>query len=462
MDQAPAGAASLYHGWKKGPNVRGTLDILWTCIITMFLGSWSALFLNLPEEKSGKSRYFLNKGRWMIVILLFPEMITGIAAEQWRSARQSMEDFKSLETKWAALNEDRPRTLLNDEMAKIRSNLSSIKASPWSMRHAFFADMGGVLLHCPDFPPFPINAYQLNNLIAKGHVAYPEISQKEIWDKNKADGFARLVTLLQIIWFTVQCIGRAVQHLTITTLELSTLSFIFCTVNTLYFWNHKPLDVETPIRLECATSLRNILADYGKNLNDGYSLSPLEFIDPPISRTSLIAPFWVGFEVTFGKHHKRTEAILERVPNTRTIPPRGLIKRDMLFALIFVFGYFGIYLAAWRFIFPTRHEQILWRVSTFIQLGLSGVYFLAVLASSLDSLVKPFAKRILKTTEFQNPIELAYKLPHWLAVLIHIPFFLVYIVARTYMIVEGFCNLRALSKSAYSTVEWESFMPHFS
>jgi hypothetical protein len=44
------------------------------------------------------------------------------------------------------------------------------------MRHAFFADMGGIILVCPDFHPFPVTAYQLNDLILKGHIFYPGLS----------------------------------------------------------------------------------------------------------------------------------------------------------------------------------------------------------------------------------------------------------------------------------------------
>src|SRR6266704_2661514 len=99
----PASATnSVIHGWVSGPDGRGTLDILWTCLVTLFLGSWSALFLNLPGDKSGKVSFFMNKSRWMIVVLLFPEMITGLSAEQWRSARQSVEDFKKLKKAWEA------------------------------------------------------------------------------------------------------------------------------------------------------------------------------------------------------------------------------------------------------------------------------------------------------------------------------------------------------------------------
>jgi hypothetical protein len=422
-----------------------------------------SLFLNLPGEKSGRTGFFKNKGRWMIVVLLFPEMITALAAEQWRSARQSVEDFKTLQEQWQFQADDTVIPL-HDESGNLLENLARIKKSPWSMRHAFFADMGGVILGCPDFPPFPVTAYQINRLVTKRHLSYPRISRTTIWDKNKADGFARLLTTLQMIWFLVQIVGRAIQRLAVTTLELSTLSFIFCTINTLFFWTHKPLDVEEPIHLECNTPLESILAEAQRSLADGFDISPLEYMNPPISRTSMVAPFWVGFEVTFAKRKNKPPAtehtVKKRLSNIRTIPPRGLIKRDIIYGTFFVFAYFGIHLVAWRFAFPSRTERLLWRVATFILMGLSAVYFLAVMVSNY--LAPYFARRFLKVsdTDFHAPIELAHKLPHWLAVLIHVPFFLAYALARLYIIVEGFCHLRALAETAYSTIKWENFLPH--
>jgi hypothetical protein len=176
----------------------------------------------------------------------------------------------------------------------------------------------------------------------------------------------------------------------------------------------------------------------------------------------MVAPFWVGFEVTFGKPKDKGAQTAERLSNIRTIPPRGLIKRDIIYGSIFTFAYFGIHLVAWRFAFPSRAEQLLWRIATFILLGLSAVYFTAVVASNYFA--RSFARRFLKveSSEFHAPLELAYRLPRWVACLVHIPFFLAYAVARLYIIVEGFCHLRAMSETAYETVKWENFLPHLS
>lgn len=64
----------------------------------------------------------------------------------------------------------------------------------WTIKHAFFADMGGFLIKPPamdSLPPFPMNAKQLCTLVKEGYVVYPILEEEEIKDKSKSDGLAR-------------------------------------------------------------------------------------------------------------------------------------------------------------------------------------------------------------------------------------------------------------------------------
>ena len=66
---------------------------------------------------------------------------------------------------------------------------------------------------------------------------------EDIADKSKSDSVAKCVTLLQVLWFAVQLIGRAVERLPTTTLELLTMGFVVCTIVTYIGWWHKPKDI---------------------------------------------------------------------------------------------------------------------------------------------------------------------------------------------------------------------------
>ena len=54
--------------------------------------------------------------------------------------------------------------------------------------------MGGFVLEAEDLGrPVPLNAEQLFYLVKKGYIECPRITEKELRDRNKSDGFARSV-----------------------------------------------------------------------------------------------------------------------------------------------------------------------------------------------------------------------------------------------------------------------------
>ena len=446
---------ALAHGWEPQPNGRGTIDILGSSLITISLCSWSVLFLNVPLEREGHFDFFTHKLRWMLFTIFFPEMMTGVAAEQWRSACQSVEDFSQLSKQWElALKVPQAPSIFS----RMKQNVSRLKGSPWTMRHAFFADMGGLHLVCPDFTSFPIDAQQLVYLVEKNHLEYPDVKVKMIWDKNKADGFARALTLVQITWFFIQCVGRFGQHLAISTLELSTLAFIFCTMNTLFFWRHKPLDVDTPIFLPCVTTMEDILSKAGDQSRKRYDQTPLDFVKPAMVKKSLIAPFWLAMSICLD-WRERGSLPVKTFGNSTTTPPRGLKTADVVYGVIYTTSYFGIHLAGWNFTFSSPTEQRLWRIASLTALALAVFYLLAVAVGT--AYAGRVAKSLFNNYEVENIIGLAKLLPRWQAVLMHGPVIVAYGLARAYIIVEGFASLRALPVSAYASVNWSNYVPHF-
>ena len=130
----------------------------------------------------------------------------------------------------------------------------------------------------------------------------------------------------------------------------------------------------------------------------------------------------------------------------------------MVYGNIFVVAYFGIHLLGWNFVFPSRTEQILWRASTLTLLGLVVFYLFAVVAGIV--MARYIARSIFKNTEATTPLEVASLLPRWLAVILHLPFIAVYCIARSYIIVEGFVNLRALPVTVFMRVHWSYYIPH--
>ena len=70
------------------------------------------------------------------------------------------------------------------------------------------------------------------------------------------------------------------------------------------------------------------------------------------------------------------------------------------------------------------------------------------------------ARGLFNNHEATMILGVASLLPRWAAVMVHSPVFVIYSLARAYVIIEGFVILRALPMSAFASVSWSDFVPH--
>ena len=244
-------------GWVHSPNGRGTIDILWSCGVTIILCTWSVVCVNVSAPTSGAWRLFIRKIWLALMCSLGPEFLLALAVGQWQSARRSVKDFHG-------------EGFID-----------------WKMKHAFYADMGGFYLKLSDVEPFPLDSAKIIWLFRQGYLSRERLGseivlpKREIEDKNKADNTVRLITSLQTIWFVINIIGRAIQHLAITTMELTVCGFIVTTIPVIFFWSHKPADINTSqvINLDISTDEIHQRAG-GKALQQWYR-TPLDFLEEP-------------------------------------------------------------------------------------------------------------------------------------------------------------------------------------
>lgn len=419
-------SANITQGWVNQPNGRGTFDILQSCVITVLLCSWSVLVLNVPNPKKGRWRVFLDKMCWMAFTLIFPEVTAAMAVEQCESASQSVEDF------------------------------SRRGYQGWTMQHAFFADMGGFVLQAPDFPLFPVDTQQILYLVTKHYIDFPDVDLEAIKDKNKADGFARLIMILQTTWFTVQYIARAIQHLSISTLELAVLGSVFCTYITTFLWRKKPLDVRTPILLKSKVRIADILVEAKDRGKTPYIFTPLDFVNAPpgISTTT---PFWHALKCLFGIELSPKTRPIKFFHNNRTTPPRGssstLIFLESLGALTFV----GLNLIGWNFTLPTKLELFFWRIANCLLVAFMLYY---VVALNVVSLIPERVGKLVFRKETHTFLDLLRLCPPWLQIFMTGPAVVTYSLGRLFIIAEALAGLRALPTDAYAAVDWTAFIPH--
>jgi hypothetical protein len=146
------------------------------------------------------------------------------------------------------------------------------------------------------------------------------ITEEEISDRSKTDQLSKLITCLQILWFIIQLIGRAVRHLPTTNLELFTLGIVVCSLGTYAAYWRRPQDIGLPI---------TIAVGEGKAFRDvfGESIS-------------------IRTKVSWGLEHGTSK------------------KKFLSYCLTGVItGIFGAcHLIGWDFLYPSSVEQLLWRI----------------------------------------------------------------------------------------------------
>lgn len=231
------------------------------------------------------------------------------------------------------------------------------------------------MLDAPDYPSFPVNASQLCYLMENRYVDFSQEIiariQKDIRDKNKSNGFARFITVGQVGWFVLQFIGRVAQGLDVTTLELTTMAFVACTLPTFECWRKKPADVQTAgIFLVPNISIDMILSRAGeRNSGRAYRNTPLDFADDP----PLVVPVYYPILWSLGMAKDQCKQFVYRLSNDRITPLKcnredwsrwmqWSIMIEQVFRL-WVVAYGAVHLAAWNFFFPTTAERIIWLAS---------------------------------------------------------------------------------------------------
>ena len=241
-------------GWRDSSDDRGSLDLLWSCLVTLLLCAWVTTYPNAGSPHDKWYHPLLDKFNLAIITFLGPDFLFGIALGQFASARASVKVMR-LSYSYTFCWLTPLKTFGKDQHLT--------KGFKWKLVHAFFVDMGCLHLTAPDYSladskTFPINAEQLHYLVKHGFVEFPDIDKLEIEDRNSVDTLSRfvgyltcpsslpslcfdsIITVFQAAWFTIKELARIHKGYPITTLELTTLSFCFITFMISVLWYHKP------------------------------------------------------------------------------------------------------------------------------------------------------------------------------------------------------------------------------
>ena len=84
-------------GWVTEPEGRGTAGLLYGCLFTAYICTWSALHMNVPADDDSASQTFFRKLKWMAFGVFFPEFLCTIALHD----REDAEDLYDIMKQWS-------------------------------------------------------------------------------------------------------------------------------------------------------------------------------------------------------------------------------------------------------------------------------------------------------------------------------------------------------------------------
>lgn len=85
--------AEAVVGWDAGPNRRGTLRLITSCVATIFACTWTVLHLNVPGHRDSAGQRLLRKIKWLAISVLFPEFTFSKAVCDLRLALDELRKF---------------------------------------------------------------------------------------------------------------------------------------------------------------------------------------------------------------------------------------------------------------------------------------------------------------------------------------------------------------------------------
>lgn len=387
-------------GYTSGPNTRGTMNLIWSCLTTIFACVYAAMHFSVPKTNHTTLRRMWTKVGWVTLGLVAPEFMVVKAAEEWLLARKLTKEMRSGSGRVGGSEVvENEQTGWNDEKGSVSGSPNpsgpSKEAPEWTTAHSFFAIMGGFsdrngkLLTPSDLTFLASSSPPFSSSFTASVLPNLPTYLLDITDKSKADPIVKTFACIQVTWFLANIIARASLKMPVSQLELTTCGYIPGTLMTYAMWWSKPYSVGQRIMLP---------------------------VDSPRGGSGE------------GEEEREEDKITLGQAADPTWQSASIMSLGSL-----IFG--ACHLIAWNDLFINTHGQPLWRISS-------------LLITILPPLTAPF---IL--------FGQSYPKYNWLASANTFVCFLVYCGARVALGVLLVMSFWSLPRGVYDETDWATFLP---
>ncbi|KAF8449455.1 hypothetical protein L210DRAFT_2664031 [Boletus edulis BED1] len=390
---------------------RSVWGILGSCALTLLICVWHSIHFDIIEGEW--TEVWLIKGLLVLGSFAAPEVIVAAAAADWKRARERVIEFRD-------------------------------EGYEWSMKHSFFAEMGGFVYRDDKGLSRTIKSREFLKLCKANEIGNPIITAKDIKGRSKSDGLGKMILALQLFWFMLQVVVRGSTGLAVTLIELDTVCMAVLSLLVILFWWDKPLRPDCPYILyysppgvELYPRAQSVLSNAWKS-------------DPGCLST-LMSYFIRMWKTRSATGDEETAALVDKNDKPPDSKSRSLADRidedDVTYVSLFftwtMLG--GLHLIAWNFDFPTETEKILWRVASLALAGsplaVLGVVGLGrVVENHLNGWVEKWVETVL--VAFITSV------------------YILSAASRLLLVALMLASLRALPCSAHQTVSWTAYIPH--
>ncbi|KAG6374701.1 hypothetical protein JVT61DRAFT_4070 [Boletus reticuloceps] len=382
---------------------RSVWSILGSCALTLLICVWHSIHFDIIEGEWTK--VWSMKSLGILGSFVAPEVIVAWAAADWKGARERVIEFRD-------------------------------EGYEWSMKHSFFAEMGGFVYRDDKGHSRTIDSREFLKLCKANEIANPIITAKHIKGRSKSDALGKMILSLQLFWFMLQVVVRGSTGLAVTLIELDTVCMAVLSLLVLLLWWDKPLRPDCPYILYYSPPGVELYPRAQSVLSNAWKSAP----SCPSTLMSCFTRIWKTRSTT---GDEETAALVDKNDKPSTSKSRSLVDgmdHEGVGIVLLHFTWMilgGLHLIAWDFHFPTETEKILWRVASLVLTGSPVFFFCAGIAVSLkDGCAKHTGIAIISLVIILG------------------------VVSRLLLVALMLASLRALPCSAYQTVSWTAHIPH--
>ncbi|EMD31007.1 hypothetical protein CERSUDRAFT_100803 [Gelatoporia subvermispora B] len=524
------------RGVVSDPSSRGTFNIFTTCISILILCAWTSIHVNITKDM------FRKKVAYALLTIFAPEVTLTVAIVEFISVWREVQKCNALLQRPSALSTLTAHSkccdcmcgllqplcrmwqwftspavrLYRSVMGWLRSKGVIIQEQDdpqsqrerWTLLEGFYAWMKGFVVVWEHNDEEVVTLERLTRVDKGDLIDSAPTYAPEIHDKSKVDQLSKIITLIQAIWFVLQCCARAAEDLPLSILELGTLGYVGVTGVLYCIWMFKPKDIRTPTRIR------------GRCSKPPPEYSPNRADKPPSNDSVNRVRPEGGLTEADPENAERTLPLLDREsiqnhlrrathrplqtsagdspdlessgPWSQPVGNRNHAKKSLMHRLLFmsetVGPIFWLYLwdtsaqspsegdmamgfksdkdigklastvyvvvcasfgawhcIAWNSYFPSGIERLLWRITS--------------LLSALPGIILWVVWKI-NTHSFLSKKWTTKRVGEGASMMLMLIWMCLYLCARGFLILEMFLSLRRMPDGVFETINWTNLIPH--